>query len=77
MVMNNYNSIMCGTCSRKMMNWSVKWKLQIVLTKCDLLERNDLARTLQQIRNQNYHQRDNCHLVCHHVSSFSNPYVRS
>jgi GTP-binding protein len=30
--------------------WPVKWKMQIVLTKCDLLERSDLARTLQKIR---------------------------
>ena len=31
--------------------WPLRWKLQVVLTKCDLLERTDLARTLQEVRN--------------------------
>jgi GTP-binding protein EngB required for normal cell division len=30
--------------------WPLTWKLQVVLTKCDLLERTDLARTLQDVR---------------------------
>ena len=31
---------------------SPKWKLQIVLTKCDLVERNDLARRMAAVHGQ-------------------------
>ena len=31
---------------------SPKWKLQVVLTKCDLVERNDLARRMAAVHAQ-------------------------
>ena len=31
---------------------SPKWKLQVVLTKCDLVERNDLARRMAAVHGQ-------------------------